>query len=124
MTLITDTFHIEGMHCASCATRIERMLNKLAGVSATVNLATERATVSYPDTVTVDDIIAAVAEIGYGATLPRAIRDSRDSKEDASPADDTAPTGLAPHPPPFPPRGGGAPSLPGVTPPITPAVEV
>src|SRR6218665_2499412 len=123
MTLITDTFHIEGMHCASCATRIERMLNKLAGVSATVNLATERATVSYPDTITVDDIIAAVAEIGYGATLPRAIRDSRDSKEDASPADDTAPTGLAPHTLRFPLGGGVALSIPVVALSLLPALQ-
>lgn len=40
---------IEGMTCASCANRIERKLNRMPGVSATVNYATETATVSLPD---------------------------------------------------------------------------
>ena len=43
---------IGGMTCASCASRIERTLNKLDGVTATVNYATERARVSFPDRVT------------------------------------------------------------------------
>ena len=42
---------IEGMTCASCAVRIEKQLNKLDGVTATVNYATERADVAYPDDV-------------------------------------------------------------------------
>nr|WP_238993240.1 heavy metal translocating P-type ATPase [Nocardioides caldifontis] len=61
------------MTCASCANRIERKLNKLDGVSATVNYATEKAKVSYdPDGagVTTEDLIAAVAAAGYTATLP------------------------------------------------------
>jgi DNA-binding NarL/FixJ family response regulator len=52
---------LEGMTCASCATRIERKLNKLEGVEATVNFATEQAAVSYdPARTAVDDLIRAV----------------------------------------------------------------
>ncbi len=62
---------ISGMTCASCATRIERKLGSLAGVSATVNLATETARVSFPATVSTDELVAAVAQAGYAAALPR-----------------------------------------------------
>jgi len=48
---------IGGMTCASCANRIERKLNKMAGVSATVNYATERATVTFPAGVTEADLV-------------------------------------------------------------------
>lgn len=61
---------ITGMTCASCANRIERKLNKLDGVVATVNYATEKARVSYPATIGPDDLVATVAAAGYGATLP------------------------------------------------------
>ena len=47
---------ITGMTCASCAHRIERKLNKLDGVTATVNYATEKAKVSYADTVSTDPV--------------------------------------------------------------------
>jgi P-type Cu+ transporter len=61
---------LEGMTCASCATRIERRLNKLEGVEASVNLATERATVSYdPARAAVDDLIRAVEAAGYRASV-------------------------------------------------------
>ncbi|MGN6871825.1 MAG: heavy metal translocating P-type ATPase [Solirubrobacteraceae bacterium] len=63
---------ITGMTCASCANRIERKLNKLSGVTATVNYATEAATVEYQETVTVDELIAAVEAAGYQAALPSA----------------------------------------------------
>ena len=49
---------ITGMTCASCANRIERKLNKLDGVTATVNYATEKAQVSYPTSVSTDDLLA------------------------------------------------------------------
>ncbi|WP_323368719.1 heavy metal translocating P-type ATPase [Ornithinicoccus halotolerans] len=58
---------ITGMTCASCSARIERKLNKLEGVQASVNLATEKARVAYADPVTVDDIVATVRSAGYGA---------------------------------------------------------
>ncbi|WP_141800804.1 cation-translocating P-type ATPase [Nocardioides sp. SLBN-35] len=59
------------MTCASCANRIERKLNKLEGVTATVNYATEKAKVTYADSVSTDDLVAAVEAAGYGASLPR-----------------------------------------------------
>ena len=52
---------LEGMTCASCATRIERKLNKLDGVAASVNLATEQATVAYDPERTAVDIMAAAS---------------------------------------------------------------
>ncbi len=61
---------LEGMTCASCASRIERKLNRLEGVEATVNYATDQATVTYdPGVVTVDELVATVAAAGYGAAL-------------------------------------------------------
>jgi Cu+-exporting ATPase len=62
---------IGGMTCASCAARVERRLNKLDGVSAAVNYATERAHVEAPDHVTVADLIAAVEAAGYTARAAR-----------------------------------------------------
>ena len=61
---------IGGMTCASCAARIEKRLNKLDGVTATVNYATEKARVSFPATVSPDDLVATVEKAGYTATLP------------------------------------------------------
>ena len=58
---------LEGMTCASCVRRIERKLNKLDGVEATVNFATEQATVHCDPSVTVDDLVAAVEAAGYHA---------------------------------------------------------
>jgi Cu+-exporting ATPase len=58
---------LEGMTCASCVARIERRLNKLEGVDATVNFATEQATVRHDPSVTVDDLVSAVHAAGYGA---------------------------------------------------------
>ena len=70
---------IAGMTCASCATRIEKRLNKLSGVAATVNLASEHAAVAFdPALVSVAQLIAAVEEAGYGATLPEAVADGAD----------------------------------------------
>ncbi|MGH3990741.1 MAG: cation transporter, partial [Pseudonocardiaceae bacterium] len=62
---------IGGMTCASCAARIERKLNRLDGVSATVNYATEKARVSYADGVTPEDLVATVVHTGYTAELAR-----------------------------------------------------
>lgn len=62
---------ITGMTCASCANRIERKLNKLEGVSASVNYATEKATVSYDaDAVAPEALVGAVEAAGYHAVLP------------------------------------------------------
>src|SRR5690348_7814097 len=60
---------ISGMTCAACSGRIEKALNKLPGVTASVNLATETAHVSFnPALETVEDLIAAVVKAGYGAS--------------------------------------------------------
>jgi Cu+-exporting ATPase len=61
---------IGGMTCASCAARIEKKLNKLDGVLATVNYATEKAKVTYAGTVTPQDLVAIVEATGYTAALP------------------------------------------------------
>src|SRR3954452_9440304 len=62
------TLALEGMTCASCASRIERALNKLDGVEATVNFATETAAVSFdPQRVAEEQLIGAVEKTGYAA---------------------------------------------------------
>ncbi|GAA3963330.1 heavy metal translocating P-type ATPase [Actinomadura viridis] len=61
---------IGGMTCASCAARIERRLNKMEGVTATVNYATEKARVDFPEGVSVDELIAQVEKAGYTAEPP------------------------------------------------------
>lgn len=61
---------IGGMTCASCAARVEKKLNRMDGVSATVNYATEKAKVSYPAGIQVADLIATVVKTGYTAEEP------------------------------------------------------
>lgn len=61
---------IGGMTCATCATRVEKKLNRMDGVTATVNYATEKARVSYPAGVGVADLIATVVKTGYTAEEP------------------------------------------------------
>src|SRR5882762_7919847 len=63
---------LDGMTCASCAHRIEKKLNNLDGVTATVNFATEKARVEYGDEVTPEQLVATVEEVGYRARLPEA----------------------------------------------------
>ncbi|MGI8659976.1 MAG: heavy metal translocating P-type ATPase, partial [Thermoleophilaceae bacterium] len=81
---------VEGMTCASCANRIERRLNKLDGVTATVNYATEKAAVEFEaGTVSTDDLIGAVEAAGYRATPPGSpgdgsLRDDAGAREDAA----------------------------------------
>ena len=63
---------ISGMTCASCAARIEKRLNKLEGVAASVNFASEQAAVTFdPGQVGVEELIGAVEAAGYGAALPQ-----------------------------------------------------
>ncbi len=81
--LVQIELPIQGMTCASCASRIERKLNKLDGVSASVNYATEKASVDYDaDAVAPEQLVAAVEAVGYSAALPA-----------AAPADEPAPDG-------------------------------
>ncbi|WP_084556874.1 heavy metal translocating P-type ATPase [Couchioplanes caeruleus] len=63
---------IGGMTCAACANRIEKKLNRLEGVTATVNYATEKARATVPDGLTAADLIAVVEKTGYTAAEPRA----------------------------------------------------
>jgi Cu+-exporting ATPase len=72
---------IGGMTCASCAARVEKKLNRMDGVTATVNYATEKAKVTVDDGVSTDDLVATVEATGYTAALP------------APPAADDAPAG-------------------------------
>ncbi|MDF3043952.1 MAG: carbonate dehydratase [Ornithinibacter sp.] len=61
---------IGGMTCASCAARVEKKLNRMPGVSASVNYATEKARVSFAPDVAPEDLVATVRATGYTATLP------------------------------------------------------
>ena len=60
---------IGGMTCAACAARVQAKLNKVNGVTATVNLATERAHVTAPAHVPASDLVAVVEATGYSAYL-------------------------------------------------------
>ncbi|MEU5096806.1 heavy metal translocating P-type ATPase [Streptomyces sp. NPDC020996] len=99
-TSVSDNAEIElaigGMTCASCAARIEKKLNRMDGVTATVNYATEKAKVVYSAEVTVPDLIATVEAVGYTAKEPAPPRDSgtpRDGEgaEDAAETDELRP---------------------------------
>ena len=79
----TVALEIGGMTCASCAARIGKRLNKIEGVEANVNYATERATITFPDTISTDELIGQIEAVGYTAVLPR-------------PADTAAPAGDEP----------------------------
>src|SRR5690606_3858637 len=83
------TLLVSGMTCASCVRRVERALERLPGVSdAQVNLATERATVTYdPATVSVADLLQRVEQAGYTATV--------EATDDETAAHDTAAVDLA-----------------------------
>ena len=75
MSTVTDTrtcvtLDIQGMTCASCAARIEKKLTKVAGVSATVNYATNKALVLAPAEISAEDLVQVVEQAGYGASLP------------------------------------------------------
>jgi Cu+-exporting ATPase len=88
------TQHLElpvtGMTCANCAANIERALNnKVKGVTqASVNFASERAAIDFiPDTVTIDEIVAAIEKAGYGAILPEENADGEDAEQIARQAE-------------------------------------
>ena len=82
MTDIKKTFSIKGMHCASCVMIIERSLKDVAGVKdAVVNLATNKATVTYnPDEVTEDKLTSAVSNVGYQAMVQEELKTEDETK--------------------------------------------
>jgi len=81
---------ISGMTCASCANRVERNLNQLEGVSATVNYATEKARVEFDrETVAPEQLVDAVQAAGYTAVLPEAATQAPEA-ETAEPAEAVA----------------------------------
>lgn len=67
----TITLTVEGMSCGHCSAHVEKALNAIEGVSAKVDLGTKTAAVTYPDTVTIDALKAAVTEAGYSVTGSR-----------------------------------------------------
>ncbi|CAL9448711.1 Copper-exporting P-type ATPase [Streptomyces sp. enrichment culture] len=73
---------IGGMTCASCAARVEKKLNRMEGVTATVNYATEKARIAYPPGVEVADLITTVVKTGYTAEEPAPPQ--RDAEEDTA----------------------------------------
>ncbi|MEV6825986.1 heavy metal translocating P-type ATPase [Amycolatopsis sp. NPDC051102] len=86
MTTTTPVTEIElaigGMTCASCANRVERKLNKLDGVTASVNYATEKAHVHAPEGVDPATLVAQVEAAGYRATLPQPAEESEVDEDD------------------------------------------
>ncbi|HEX6232908.1 MAG TPA: heavy metal translocating P-type ATPase [Jiangellaceae bacterium] len=76
---------IGGMTCASCAARIEKKLNRVEGVTASVNFATEKARVSYPENISVEDLIGVVEQTGYSAELPAPSAGTATTAEEAEP---------------------------------------
>ena len=88
--LRTVNLSIGGMTCASCVARVEKKLNKLDGVSASVNLATESARITAPSAVSVDDLLATVARAGYTGALLDAASPDESAQSEASPAGEPA----------------------------------
>ncbi|MFJ9046478.1 heavy metal translocating P-type ATPase [Streptomyces sp. NPDC102347] len=95
-TTVPDTAEVElaigGMTCASCAARIEKKLNRMDGVTATVNYATEKAKVNYTGDVSVPELIATVEATGYTAREPEPVHaEPAPGTEGAEPADELRP---------------------------------
>ncbi|TMR38335.1 heavy metal translocating P-type ATPase [Actinomadura geliboluensis] len=82
---------IGGMTCASCANRIEKKLNKMDGVTATVNYATEKASVEFAPGVSPDELIATVEKAGYSAELPAPPRSDAAGGDEPEPDDGLRP---------------------------------
>ncbi len=90
--ILTIDLGIEGMTCASCVSRVEKRLGRLDGVEAEVNLATEKARVSFPSTTSIDELVEAVRAAGYTAHVPAV-----PTEQDFGGPGGSAETGSAPH---------------------------
>src|SRR5690625_3902831 len=86
MTAARIDLNVGGMTCASCANRVEKKLNRMPGVEAFVNYATEKATIFAEDGIAVADLIATVEKTGYSAQVPEQPT-SEPAAEAADPAD-------------------------------------
>ncbi|MFG2926489.1 heavy metal translocating P-type ATPase [Streptomyces sp. NPDC048305] len=84
---------IGGMTCASCAARIEKKLNRIDGVEASVNYATEKARVAYSGDVSIDELIATVEATGYTARPPAPTMPGRDTPPDVQGGEGERPDG-------------------------------
>ena len=86
MNLAKETIQIQGMSCAACVRRVEKGLSTLEGVnSASVNFATERASVEYdPDAVTPSALKAKIKELGYDVVETQASQDGKLQKTTVS----------------------------------------
>ncbi|MEU8347475.1 heavy metal translocating P-type ATPase [Spirillospora sp. NPDC048832] len=95
MSTDTESARIElaigGMTCASCANRIEKKLNKMDGVTATVNYATEKASVEFAPGVSPDELIATVEKAGYSAELPAPPEGGTEGGDEPEPDDGLRP---------------------------------
>ncbi|MFK4183949.1 heavy metal translocating P-type ATPase [Streptomyces sparsogenes] len=89
---------IGGMTCASCAARVEKKLNRMDGVTATVNYATEKARVTYEGGVEIADLVDTVVRTGYTAEPPRPPAPEPEPEPAAPPSSTTTSTGAAPPP--------------------------
>jgi Cu+-exporting ATPase len=81
---------VGGMTCAACAARVQARLNKVTGVSASVNLSTERAYISAPATVSAPDLIGVVEAAGYAAELARPAEHDAGAADSAQTAEEAA----------------------------------
>ncbi len=89
-TTTTTSFDIGGMTCASCAARIEKKLNRMDGVTATVNYATEKAKITFADPVTTAELISQIEATGYSVVAPEPVRTSTDGDQAITPKADAA----------------------------------
>ncbi len=89
--MTTTDLQLSGMSCSSCAGRIERGLNDLEGVHATVNFAVESAHVEHGPEVSEDDLIRAVAAAGYRASVVDHSAHSDDQLQHDTPAEELRP---------------------------------
>ena len=80
-TPTTVELAVGGMTCTSCAARVEKKLNKLPGVFATVNYSTEKATIELPENLTLTDAIATIESTGYTASpVTREVADNTEEQ--------------------------------------------